>query len=287
MNIPGNRVAWLFLAVCAFWIVLPVEKQAARAQEGMAGAGAFAPDTEGPGRGEEGPLGVPLQELLPQHRDSARLVLAQPTLMAHGPLETFACRPGVYFWLLDHPDQAVPIWRRLGAKCMDIVDQGGGRYGWADRHGSEVHWQTVYRGPRQRIWYAEGSVRPAPLLPVVPARAVVVLRYIEGHDHMGRTFVRHQADIFVQTDSKTAALATRLLGPSAPRLARQCMGQMEMFFSALSWYFEHYPERADALVVRALPADSPQALELRRLIATPPGTSSHSRVSTCPHDIKS
>jgi hypothetical protein len=263
----ATRAAWLVVVVCVLWAVprgatgaTPEQPSRPEAAPGL---------TEGPVRARpEMSLGVPLHQVAPQHREHVRHVLEQPTLTAHGPMEIFACRPEVYRWFLDHPDQAVPLWRRLGARCMDITDQGDGRFGWADTHGSQVHWQTVCDEPRLRIWYAEGSVRPGPLLPLVPARAVVVLRHVEGHGLDGRTLVRHQADMYVQTDSKTAALATRLLGPAAPRLADQCLSQMEMFFSALAWYFDHYPERAGRLIAGALPADSPASRELRSLLAS-------------------
>jgi hypothetical protein len=66
----------------------------------------------------------------------------------------------------------------------------------------------------------------------------------------------HQADVFVQTDSQTAALITKLLGASAPKLAGQCIGQMEMFFSALAWYVDRHPERAETLLSGLLPPGS-------------------------------
>jgi hypothetical protein len=58
----------------------------------------------------------------------------------------------------------------------------------------------------------------------------------------------------VQTDSQAAALITKLLGSSAPKLAEQCVGQMEMFFSALAWYVERHPERAGTLMSGLLPS---------------------------------
>jgi hypothetical protein len=96
------------------------------------------------------------------------------------PAEAFACEPAVYYWFLDHPDRAVTAWRRLGAKCLTITDRGGGRFGWADENGSDIVWETVYRTPELRIWYAEGKARPGPLMPLVPVRAVVLLTTVPG-----------------------------------------------------------------------------------------------------------
>jgi len=71
---------------------------------------------------------------------------------------------------------------------------------------------------------------PGPVLPAVPLRAVVVLRYAETSalssllpegQARGRTLMFHQAEVFVQTDSQTAALIakrknTRLLEAPPP-----------------------------------------------------------------------
>jgi hypothetical protein len=190
---------------------------------------------------------VPLDEIAPGVREQVRQVLEKPTLVGHGPPEVFVGRPALYHWLLEHPDRAARAWRRLGAQCMTISDRGGGRFGWIDGHGSDVSWHTVYRGPRLRVWLAEGKVRPAPLLPLVPVRILLLLHHTEGHDSFGRSLIRHHADVVLQTDSKTAALATRMLGASAPRLAEQCLAQLEMFFAALTWYLDQHPEQMNLL----------------------------------------
>jgi hypothetical protein len=191
---------------------------------------------------------IPLNQVAQRYRTSIRKIVDHPTLACQGPLELFQGKVEMYQWLLDHPDQAVSAWRRLGANCMDINDLGGGRFGWSDGDGSSIHWETALRTESLRIWYAEGKLRPAPFLPAVPARAVVVLHYGEPLAGTGRFLIRHQADLYVQTDSKMAALAARLLGASVPKLGQQCVGQLELFFSALAWYLDRHPEKIDQLL---------------------------------------
>src|SRR6266851_4118370 len=208
---------------------------------------------------------IPLDRLSPKVRDGVQRVLEEATISAHGPAEVFRARPSFYRWLLDHPDRAVQMWHRLGARCLTISDRGNGRFGWADGQGTDISWQTVSAVPGLQIWYAEGTATPGPVLPPVPLRAVVVLRYAEssalsplvreGEPH-GKTLMFHQAELYMQTDSQAAALITKLLGSSAPKLAEQCVGQMEMFFSALAWYVERHPERAQTLLSGLLPTGS-------------------------------
>lgn len=211
---------------------------------------------------------VPLDELAPPMRERVRAVLDRPTLSSRGPLEAFHCRPGLYYWLLDHPDLAVRLWRGLGAKCADIGATGENSFIWKDAQNGEVHWQTVLRTARQRVWYAEGKVRPGVLLPSVPIRAVVVLNHQEGADGSGKPAVRHQMDLVLHTDSRAINLATRLFGASAPRLAEEYVGQLEMFFGGLAWYLTQHPDKAAVLF-----EDLKRPAGASRGMAPPPGPS--------------
>jgi hypothetical protein len=197
-----------------------------------------------------GPAHVPLEDVPEAMRPRVAAVLDRPTFRLRGPVEAFTCRPAFYYWLLDHPDQGVRLWRWLGAKCSDILPEGGDRFVWKDPQGGEVHWDTALRAPGRRVWYAEGEIKPGLLLPTIPIQAVVVLQYGEGKDVEGRPAVRHQAEVILHTDSRAAALATRLLGASAPRTARESVGQIGMFYAALSWYLDQHPQQAAALLER-------------------------------------
>jgi hypothetical protein len=200
---------------------------------------------------------VPLESIPEKFRDNVRLTIEKTTLFTQGPLESFACQPNIYYWLLDHPDRGVIAWRRLGAQCVMISDRGNGRFGWTDEHGSDLQWETVYAGNGRHIWYAEGKVRPALLMPLVPVKALVVLRFAEqeGQVANGGKIMQHQADMFLYTDSTGAALTAKLLGSAAPHMAEQCVTQMQMFFSGMAWYVHRYPERAAALLATTVPSE--------------------------------
>ena len=134
---------------------------------------------------------------------------------------------------------------------MDIQDLGNGRFGCTDPSGNEVHWDTVYRSPKLRVWYAEGTVRPAPLLPAVTVRGVVVLRHVDATDDNGRPVLRQQADMMLYTDNKTAVVAAKLFGASARRMAEQYVGQLERFFSMLAAFLQQHPEKLEVLLGEA------------------------------------
>jgi hypothetical protein len=198
---------------------------------------------------ERPPTALEILDRLPASvQGRVKEVLTRPTIIARGPVETFTCQPNVYHYFLENPERAVCVWRKLGAKVIDIENRGNGRYGWSDRRGSEVGWDTIYRDERQRVWYAEGKVKPGALLPMVPFQVVVLMRYTEGPEVTSRKTMKHQAEVVVRTDSRAAATVARMMGASAPRLAEQYVGQFEMFFSVVAWYLDQHPDKAEELL---------------------------------------
>jgi hypothetical protein len=191
---------------------------------------------------------LPIDEIGGAEREKVRHVVGHPTFRGRGAGEAFGGRSELYDWLLDHPDRALAAWRRLGAITSDIVNHGDGRFSWSDSRGSSVSWHTVYNHKNLRMWYAEGKVRPASLMPLVPVQAVLVLRHGDMAETDGRSLLIHQTEIFVLTDSRAAALAARLMGGSVTRLTEQGLGQLELFFSGLVWYLDQHPERVGRLL---------------------------------------
>ena len=191
---------------------------------------------------------LPIEEISGAEREKVRHVINHPTFRGRGAGEAFGGRPELYDWLLDHPDRALAAWRRLGAIASEIVNHGDGKFSWSDNHGSSVSWHTVYNHKNLRMWYAEGKVRAAPLTPLVPVQAVLVLRHGDMAENDGHSLLIHQTEIFVLTDSRAAALAARMMGGSVSRLTDQGLGQLELFFSGLVWYLDQHPERVGRLL---------------------------------------
>jgi hypothetical protein len=204
-----------------------------------------------------GPPKVAVDELPADVQARIRPVLEKPTLSSQGPLESFTCQPSTYFWLLDHPDLATRLWRSLGAQVAEISLRRAGVYAWQDEHGSELQWETIYRTAGCRILFAEGKVRANLLLPSATVRAVLLIRHQEGSLQQGKSGIRHQMDLVIQTDSQAAALATRMLGPSVPHMAEQFVSQIETFYGALAWYLDQYPDQAASLMADLQRSASP------------------------------
>jgi hypothetical protein len=194
------------------------------------------------------PLPVPLESMPSATRDALSKVMKDPTLTAVSPADEFVANPDMYQWLLDHPDRTAGAWRKLGVAAVEIKPLKDGRFCWKDENGSELVWQNVAQGPTGRVWYAEGKVNPGPLLPTVSVKAVAVLTYADTPRSTGDAVIKHQIEVFLHTDSKTAALATKLLGDGAPRMAAQGSEQLLMFFSGIAKYAHDRPEKARGLL---------------------------------------
>lgn len=190
---------------------------------------------------------IPWNDLNEKATAISKQMMERPTVQARGPAETFSCTPEQYLWLLDNPDRAVFAWRRLGAKCVSIQRRAPGKFGYVDESGSDVAWEAIHQGKGLRLWYAEGKVKASAVFPLVPVKALVILRHAEGKLADGNVVVQHQSEIVIHTDSKAAAGVTKLMGQSAPRLAEQGLSQLQLFFSALSCYVDRHPEHVDSL----------------------------------------
>ena len=209
---------------------------------------AFAGDkTETPRKKTDAVVEVPWTELDEKATTIAKKMLEKPTVQARGPAETFACMPEQYAWLLDHPDRAVHAWRKLGAKCVTIQRRGNAKFAYVDDSGSDIVWETIHQTARMRVWYAEGKVKPSPVLPLVPVKALVILRFQEGKTAEGGVVVKHHSELAIHTDSKAAATVTKMMGNSAPKLAETGLSHLQRFFSVLSCFLDRHPDLVDTI----------------------------------------
>jgi hypothetical protein len=181
-------------------------------------------------------------------RESVARVMQHPTLSARSSGDTFSVNDDLYRWMLDHPDRVALAWRRMHVPAIEITPLGGGQFSWRDEDGSELVWRTVAQNAGGRTWYAEGKFKPAPLLPCVPVRAVAILHHDVGRDARGRTTISHRLDAYLQTDSRFAALVTRLMGPAAPKMAEEGAEQLLYFFSGVARHLDENPDKAAKLL---------------------------------------
>lgn len=202
------------------------------------------------------PLNAPTKIALPVSLDSVpkatreaiEKVMQNPTISAIAPVEEFISSGTTYLWLLDNPNRVSLAWQRLNVGAVEIQAAKNGGFNWKDDLGSELTWQTVAKSGEGRIWYAEGKVKPGQLIPTVPVKAVAILRHGIRKNDDGEPMIRHQVEVFLQTDSKAASVVTKMLGPAVPKMAEQGAEQLLLFFSGIARYVDRHPTKAEVLL---------------------------------------
>jgi len=184
-----------------------------------------------------------------KYRDLVAAVLKHPTMSVKATGDDFTAHPKVYDWLLEHPDRTCLAWQRMKVPCVTITDMGKGQFHWSDETGSELTWQTVGRFENGVIWYAHGKVKPGTLVPSVPIKAVAVVHAPRSEaDANGATLISPTAQVYLLSDSRMATMLTKMVGPTAPRLAEQGAEQLLYFFTGVARHIYRKPEQLETLL---------------------------------------
>jgi hypothetical protein len=184
------------------------------------------------------------------HREAVATVIKAPTLTAKATEDEFVAHPKVYDWLLEHPDRTSLAWQRLNVPCVEITDLGKGRFSWTDESGSELTWQIVGTFENGMVWYATGKVKAGMLIPTLPVKAVAVLQSprTAPEASSGEAKFKPLVNVYITCDSKLAAAAMRIAGPSAPRMAEEGAEQLLLFFSGVARYLQRKPDQIETLL---------------------------------------
>lgn len=184
------------------------------------------------------------------HRTVVSSVLSSPTLATKATEDEFAAHPKVYDFLVAHPDRTAVAWDRLKVPCLEIIDRGKGRFSWSDDSGNELTWQEVGKFENGVVWYATGKVKAGPLIPTVPVKAVAVLQSPRTAPDAasGVCTFKPVLNVYIQCDSRLAAAALRIAGPTAPRLAQEGAEQLLFFFSGVARYLHRKPDQIEPLL---------------------------------------
>jgi hypothetical protein len=175
-------------------------------------------------------------------------VLNEPTISTKAGPERISASNELYSWLLEHPDRTAQAWRKLGVQAVEIQNLGNQRFTWKDDQGGELTWQTVLISPSEHVWYATGKVKPGPLMPVIPVKAIAVIHHEVIRDAQGRTTIRQWIEAHLQTESKFAQLIAKVIGPAAPKLAESAADQLLLFFAGMTRQITAHPERREELL---------------------------------------
>lgn len=189
-------------------------------------------------------------DLVPSvHRDAVAKVMTKPTLTAKYTEEPFEAHAHVYPWLLEHPDRVALAWKRLNVPCVEIATAGKDQFAWTDENGSQLTWQSVAKLTDGLVWYATGKVKAATLLPMVPVKAVAVVKYpSQPTKAEGVVKLTPEASVYLLSESRAANAVLRMVGPAAPKMAEDGAEQLLFFFSGVATHLKDNPDKVPTLL---------------------------------------
>ena len=200
-------------------------------------------------------------------RERARLqeIADGASVSARAAGEPFLARPGVFEFMLDHPEFATHVTRALKLARYRIWRGSDGGLWLDDGWGVVGQFSVVYAASGTRVVYAHGEYQSG-LLPSIRGQAVVLIEYgvSPAADH--RSLISPTVTGFVRLDSKIVALASMLAGSVATAKAeKEARGFVKLFAKA-SRAIEENPARVHE-AVRQRPDVPPGDLEeFRRLL---------------------
>jgi hypothetical protein len=189
-------------------------------------------------------------ELIPKiHRENVAKVMTKPTLSARYTEDAFEAHESIYSWLLDNPDRVSLAWKRLNVPCVEIGRTGDGQFTWTDENGSQLAWQSVAKMTDGLVWYATGKVKAATLLPMVPVKAVAVVKYPgQPTKTEGVVKLSPEASVYLLSESRAANAVLRMVGPAAPKMAEDGAEQLLYFFSGVATHLKNHPDKTPTLL---------------------------------------
>ncbi len=174
--------------------------------------------------------------------------LRQPTLATWAAGQEIVCTVAVYEWLLDHPDRVALAWQRLEVPALTIGRIDDDTFFWSDGQGNHITWRAVAKQADRRVWYASGKLKATRLTPPIAVEAVAILHYPKLAEKDGVARYRPQVECYLRSESRTALMWLRLLGPAADQMASQAAGQLIDFFSGIAEFVQQHPQAASVLL---------------------------------------
>ncbi len=125
----------------------------------------------------------------------------------------YVVEPGMYRYLVEHPDVAVSTWRAMGISKFQMWQTGPYEYEVSASDGSFGIADVIYRDPGQCLFICEGTYN-SPLLPrAITASALILLRYSFVRATDGTMLVDQKMDAFVALPGNAAQTIAKLASP--------------------------------------------------------------------------
>lgn len=170
-----------------------------------------------------------------------------------------------YWYLSQHPDVAVSLWRAMGISEMRMWQTGPYRYECDLRDGTFGAIDVLYRDNGRQIVICDGQFQSPVLANPIAATGLMHLQTTMQRTDDGRTIVTHTADVFVKFNSQTVEALAKLVSPVTFKMADQNFEEVTLFLRMMDQAMSRQPGWVEQMAGRmegVLPGRDAELLEL-------------------------
>ncbi len=179
-------------------------------------------------------VSIPWNSLDEQSRKQVREVVDGKTFVRHMPQQVGYCDPGLYDFLVSHPDVVIELWELLGVTQISLKETGPDQYLLKEGTATTSRVEVLYKSKNLCIVYALGEYE-APLMPrKIKGDVVLVLKSRYGRDKEDRPVVQSDLDAYVRIHNPGAEMLAKVMIPVVGKIADSNFEQTVGFVMNLS-----------------------------------------------------
>jgi len=204
---------------------------------------------------------LPFDRLDADAKRKAAAVLNADSLFRRLPVETVACDPNLYLFLLRHPEVVVEIWHLMGVTDLKLARSGPESFRVADNAGTTGHIEFLYGDQNVHLLYVEGEYR-GPLYPrAIKANCVLAMHSQYARRADGSYAITSRLDTFVDVKNVGADLVAKTFQSVFGRTTDHNFVETAGFIGKLSETAEENPGGVQRLSAKLTGVD-PQVRDL-------------------------
>jgi hypothetical protein len=225
---------------------------------------------------QEAVRSIPFDRLDADARRKATSVVNADSLFRRMPVETVACDPNLYLFLLRNPEVVVEIWHLMGVTDLKLTRTGAESFKVADNAGTTGNVEFLYGDQNTHVLYVEGQYRGSLYPRPITANCVLVMQshYVRKPD--GSYAITSKLDTFIDVKNIGVDLVAKTFQSVFGRTTDHNFVETAGFIGKLSDTAEENPGGVQRLAARLTGVD-PQVREQFALAAAETGRRAEQR----------
>lgn len=209
---------------------------------------------------QEAVRGIPFDRLDADARRKATSVVNADSLFRRMPVETIACDPNLYLFLLRNPEVVVEIWQLMGVTDLKLARTGPESFRMADNAGTTGHVEFLYGDQNTHVLYVEGQYRGSLYPRPITANCLLVMQSHYARKADGSYAITSKLDTFIDVKNVGVDLVAKTFQSVFGRTTDHNFVETAGFIGKLSETAEENPGGMQRLAARLTGLD-PQVRE--------------------------